>query len=65
MTMIAETSSSPGARVSLPVSKKNWTDAELEALPKDNGKYELINGELTLISPAVLPGRVAWKILRG
>ena len=43
----------PGARVALPPSpKKVWTERELMALPKDDGKYELVNGELTLMSPA-------------
>jgi Uma2 family endonuclease len=31
--------------------KRNWTDEELEALPKDGYKYELLDGEL-IMSPA-------------
>ncbi len=28
--------------------KKNWTDEELEALPNDGNKHELLDGELTM-----------------
>ena len=33
--------------------RKIWTDEELEALPKDGHKYELLDGEL-MISPVPL-----------
>ncbi len=29
-----------------------WTDEAMIALPKGHGKYELIDGELTLMGPA-------------
>ena len=32
--------------------QKIWTDAALEALPKERGKFELIDGKLTRMSPA-------------
>ena len=31
---------------------KIWTDAALQALPKERGKFELIDGRLTRTSPA-------------
>lgn len=31
---------------------KTWTDEALEALPKERGKFELIDGKLTRMSPA-------------
>src|SRR5882757_543667 len=34
-----------------PIRSKIWTDEELEALPKDGYKYELLDGEL-IMSPA-------------
>ncbi|HLX64141.1 MAG TPA: Uma2 family endonuclease [Planctomycetota bacterium] len=36
----------------MPVLTKPWTEAELLALPKDDGKCELVNGELICMSPA-------------
>lgn len=32
--------------------RKIWTDEALEALPKERGKFELIDGKLTRMSPA-------------
>jgi|ERR1043165_2631493 Uma2 family endonuclease len=31
---------------------KTWTEEELLALPKDNGKYELVDGELVRMAPS-------------
>ncbi len=43
----------PNTRIELPSSPaKIWTEDELLALPDDDGKYELVNGELILMSPA-------------
>ena len=36
----------------MPTLTKQWTEKELLRLPKDDGKYELVNGELELMSPA-------------
>lgn len=36
------------------LARKVWTDAALEALPKERGKFELIDGKLTRMSPAGL-----------
>jgi len=33
---------------------KRWTERELERLPKDDGKYELVAGELVLTPPEFL-----------
>ena len=33
------------------LAHKIWTDAALEALPKERGKFELIDGKLTRMSP--------------
>jgi Uma2 family endonuclease len=38
------------ATATLPTRRKRWTDAVLEALPKDGHKYELLDGEL-IMSP--------------
>lgn len=38
------------ATATLSTKRKAWTDAELEALPKDGHKYELLDGEL-IMSP--------------
>src|SRR5580658_102523 len=41
-------------RMTAPISKRTiWTDEELEALPKDGHKYELLDGEL-IMSPVHL-----------
>ena len=36
----------------MPTLTKTWTETELLALPKEDGKYELVDGELTLMPPA-------------
>lgn len=36
----------------MPTLTKTWTEGELLALPKEDGKYELVDGELTLMPPA-------------
>lgn len=38
----------------MPTLEKQWTEKELLRLPKDDGKYELVDGELVLMSPAHL-----------
>lgn len=35
-----------------PTPGKIWTERELLALPKDEGKHELVDGEIVLMSPA-------------
>ena len=34
------------------LARKVWTDAALEALPKERGRFELLDGKLTRMSPA-------------
>jgi Uma2 family endonuclease len=36
----------------MPTLTKTWTEEELLALPKDDGKYELVDGELERMPPA-------------
>lgn len=36
----------------MPTLTKTWTEKELLALPKDRGKYELVDGELVFMPPA-------------
>src|ERR1043165_5797430 len=36
----------------MPALIKDWTEKELVALPKEHGKYELVDGELVLMPPA-------------
>src|SRR6185295_14603594 len=38
--------------MAMPTLTKIWTEEELLALPKDDGKYELVDGELVLMPPA-------------
>jgi Uma2 family endonuclease len=41
-----------GALRAMPALAKKWTEADLLALPKEDGKYELVDGELVLMPPA-------------
>ena len=48
----------------MPTLAHKWTEKELAELPKDDGKYELVDGELELMSPAHIDhGQVCAKII--
>ena len=49
---IERTGPRPDFADGLPASRRRWTDSALQALPRDGRKYELMNGEITTMSPA-------------
>jgi len=50
------------ATAALTRKKRAWTDEELEALPKDGYKYELLDGELIMSPTHARHGEVSMRI---
>jgi Uma2 family endonuclease len=50
------------ATTALTRKKRAWTDEELEALPKDGYKYELLDGELIMSPAHARHGEVSMRI---
>jgi len=50
------------ATAALTRKKRAWTDKELEALPKDGYKYELLDGELIMSPTHARHGEVSMRI---
>src|SRR6267142_2545930 len=50
------------ATAALTRKKRAWTDEELEALPKDGYKYELLDGELIMNPAHARHGEVSMRI---
>jgi len=50
-------------QATLPAKKRRvWTDDELEALPKDGHKYELLDGDLTLSPVHMNHGKLCMRL---